>query len=79
MAGDASRVIVTKAGGTFAPQTQAHHQAFPEIRAEGSTPKDAGTQLVNNLTRALDSALTEWRRGAILNAVEDVQAFVDKD
>ena len=39
-------------------------------------PAAAGTQLVNHLTRALDSALTPWRRDAIQQALDDVKAFL---
>ena len=48
-----SRVIVT-IGGT-ASTACVHHRDFPEIRAEGESPKEAASHLVNQLTRALDS------------------------
>jgi hypothetical protein len=70
---DARRVIVTT--GATAGGTQIHHRDFPEIRAHGQDPADAAVQLVNQLTRALDSALTDWRRETIQNAIADVQAF----
>ncbi len=68
-----NRVIVSvdaASGGT-----QVHHRDFPEIRAQGKAPADAALQLVNQLTRALDSALTQWRRETIQNAIDDVRAF----
>jgi hypothetical protein len=57
--------------------TQLHHRDFPEIRAEGNTSRAAATQLLNQLTRALDSALTNWRRDCIQNALTDVRAFLE--
>jgi hypothetical protein len=74
MATDQSRVIV--AIGATAHTTSVHHRDFPEIRAEGETPEVAATHLANQLTRALDSALTQWRRETIGQAIADVQAFV---
>ncbi len=73
MDADKSRVIVSldeTSGGV-----QVHHRDFPEIRASGQSPADAATQLVNQLTRALDSALTNWRRESMQHAIADVQAF----
>ena len=73
MAMDQDRVIATT--GTTAQSTQVHHRDFPEIRAEGETPQAAATHLANQLTRALDSALTTWRRDAIQKAIAEVDAF----
>jgi hypothetical protein len=73
MEADKGRVIVST--GATAGATQLHHRDFPEIRAQGEGPADAATQLVNQLTRALDTALTKWRRDAIEQAIEDVRAF----
>ena len=75
MTSDQDRVIVTTGTTGHATQTQVHHRDFPEIRAEGETVAVATTQLVNHLTRALDSALTPWRRGTIEQAIAEVQAF----
>jgi len=76
MATDSSRVIVTVSGTRTA--VTVHHRDFPEIRAEGGSPKEAASHLVNKLVCALDSALTDWRRGTIDQAVADVRAFVDE-
>ena len=73
MATDQDRVIVTT--GATAQATLVHHRDFPEIRAEGESPEAAATNLANQLTRALDSALTKWRRDAIEQAIAEVQAF----
>jgi hypothetical protein len=76
MASEQSRVIV--ATGATANTTSVHHRDFPEIRAEGENPKVAAAYLANQLTRALDSALTQWRRETIGQAIADVQAFAAK-
>ncbi len=73
MATDQDRVIATT--GSTAQATQVHHRDFPEIRAEGESPRAAATNLANQLTRALDSALTNWRRDAIQKAISEVEAF----
>jgi hypothetical protein len=72
---DLSQVIVTTIPN--ATTTCVHHRDFPEIRSEASSAQEAATLLINNLTRALDTALTDWRRGRIDRAIADVKAFVD--
>ena len=72
-----SRVIVTISASSSAACV--HHRDFPEIRAEGGSPKEAAAHLVNQLTRALDSALTDWRRDRVNEAIADVQAFVTQE
>jgi hypothetical protein len=76
MDADSDRVVVTVAAGSGA--TQVHHRDFPEIRAEGATPSAAAGHLANQLTRALDSALTKWRRESIQQAIADVREFADR-
>jgi hypothetical protein len=71
-----SPVIVTLSGSSSTACV--HHRDFPEIHAEGGSPKEAATFLVNQLHRALDSALTDWRRERVNEAIADVQAFVDQ-
>ncbi|WP_435015500.1 hypothetical protein TA3x_003040 [Tundrisphaera sp. TA3] len=73
MATEQSRVIVTT--GATAHATLIHHRDFPEIRGEGESPSAAAENLANHLTRALDSALTKWRRDAIQQAIDEVRAF----
>jgi len=75
---DESRVIISTGSTGHAMQVQVHHRDFPEIRAEGETKAVAASQLVNHLTRALDSALTTWRRDTIQTAITDVQAFMQQ-
>ena len=71
---DANHVIVS-AGSTGSVEVQ--HRDFPEIRAEGANAAEAAAHLANQLTRALDTALTDWRRQSIQKAVEDVRSFAD--
>jgi hypothetical protein len=71
-----SRVIVTSIGSSST--SSVHHHDFPEIRAEGASPKEAASLLVHQLTRALDSALIDWRRDRVKEAIADVQAFVEQ-
>ncbi|WZO99175.1 hypothetical protein EP7_000773 [Isosphaeraceae bacterium EP7] len=73
---DLGRVIVTT--GATAHTAQVHHRDFCEIRAQGKDAHEAAEQLINQLTRALDSALTNWRREAVEQAISDVKAFVDQ-
>jgi hypothetical protein len=70
----AVRVIV--AAGPTPGSTRVHHQDFPEIRADGESARDAATHLANQLRRALDTALTIWRRQTIEAAIADVEAFL---
>ena len=77
MTTDLSRVIVTT--GATAHATRVYHRDFPEIRAEGEDPKVAASHLVNQLSRTLDSALTNWRRETIEHAIADVEAFVSQN
>jgi len=74
---DLKRVIVTITPGSTT--TCVHHRDFPEIRVEAGSPKEAAAHLVNKLSCTLDSALTDWRRQAIGQAIADVQAFVEQE
>ncbi len=71
---EAAKVIVTTAPSSNS--TQVHHRDFSEIRAEGASVQEATSLLANHLKRALDSALTDWRRQAINQAIDDVNAFI---
>jgi hypothetical protein len=74
MSNEQSQVIVIE--GATASSVRVYHRDFPEIRSDGETPKVAATHLANELARALDSALTDWRREKINRAIAEVQAFV---
>lgn len=69
-----TKVIVTPAPGSTS--TQVHHRDFSEIRGEGGSVQEAAAHLANSLARALDTALTDWRREAINQAIADVNAFI---
>ena len=71
---DPSRVIVSS--GATAHTTQVHHRDFSEIRADGGSAKEAASHLANKLALALDTALTDWRRQTMEQAIADVDAFV---
>jgi hypothetical protein len=74
MPNDLSRVIITP--GATASAAQVYHRDFPEIRTDGENPRVAAEHLANQLARALDSALTDWRRQTLDQAVADVRAFI---
>jgi len=74
---DSGRVIMAPSGASGAHSV--HHRDFPEIRAVGGSPKEAASHLVNKLARALDSALTDWRRESLSHAHADVKAFLDQE
>ena len=74
---DLSHVIVSS--GATAHTAQVHHRDFSEIRADGGSAKEAAALLANKLTLALDTALTDWRRETLAQAIADVEAFVKKD
>ena len=71
---DPSRVIVSS--GATEHTAQVHHRDFSEIRADGGSVKEAATHLANKLALALDTALTDWRRQTLGQAIADVEAFV---
>src|SRR4051812_40820761 len=58
---DTDRIIVTT-GETAGGGVRVNHREFPEIHGEGADEAEAATHLANQMTRALDSALTNWRR-----------------
>ena len=76
MSTEQSRVIVLI--GATAGAARVYHRDFPEIRTEGETPQVAASHLANELARALDTALTDWRRQSLEQAVADVRAFADQ-
>jgi hypothetical protein len=76
MTADPSKVIVTT--GATAHAAQANHRDFPDAKADGETPAIAARNLIGDLTRALDSAAGDQDRAPILQAIADVQGFVDQ-
>ena len=77
MSGDATTVI--QSTGATANSVQVHHRDFPEIRSQGEDARSAAKHLANELTKALDSALTKWRRESIEKAIADVRAFAQQE
>jgi hypothetical protein len=73
---DLSHVIVTE--GATAQTTRVHHRDLAEIRADGQTVREAAEHLINKLSLAMDTALTDWRRQTITQAIADVKAFVER-
>lgn len=76
MDSDQTKVVVTI--GASASTARVHHRDFAEIHAEGANAREAASLLVHQLSRALDSALIDWRRERVKDAIADVQAFVDQ-
>jgi hypothetical protein len=72
-----SQIIVTTAASSSG--VIVHHRDFPEIRAEAGSPKEAAGHLINKLACALDSALTDWRRKRVDQAIADAKAYVEHD
>jgi hypothetical protein len=54
-----------------------YHRDFPEIRVQGCSEFEAVTLLCHQLTRALDSALTDWRRQSLQTALDDMHCYRD--
>ncbi len=77
MDADSSRVVVTY--GDNAKTAFVYHRDFTEIRAEGSSARDAAQHLMNKLSLALDTALTDWRRESVGKAIADVKAYVEQE
>jgi hypothetical protein len=77
MSTEPNRVIVTP--GATSQTLRVHHRDFPEIRADGQSAKAAASHLANKLALAMDTALTDWRRQTLGQAIADVEAFVKKD
>jgi hypothetical protein len=53
----------------------AYHRDFPEIRTHGCSADEAVKLLSYQLERALDSALTDWRRESISKALTQAKQF----
>lgn len=59
--------------------SKVHHHEFPELHAEGESSTEAGTQLLHQLRKALDSVQSGFRREAIEKAVDDVKEFIEQE
>ncbi len=71
MSESADKLVVSQ--GLTASSVQIYHREFPEIRSEGPTLDEAKKNLANQLTRALDSALTDWRRDLITKTISEIE------
>ncbi len=72
-------LITARDGGNPAvTAAYAHHRDYPELVAEGPTPRDAALRLTERLTASLDHAPSEWRRRGIEHAIAEVRAFVER-
>ncbi len=80
MISDPSQVIVANEDWLYSSlhSLSVHHRQFPEVHCEAGSPKDAAAHLVEVLSVCLDNAPSDWRRQAILQAIEDVRAFAEK-
>ncbi len=78
---DPSQVIVSPPGCSRRSYTAtcAHHRAFPEIHAEGSTIREAVEQLLAQLGNALESVGSLWHRDNVRRAIADVRAFFERE
>ncbi len=60
--------------GLTSQSVSIYHREFPEIRSEGGNVAEAKTNLALQLTRALDSALTDWRRDLIQKTIDEIES-----
>jgi len=55
---------------------RAHHHDYPEMWAQGETPREAVGQLANQLVRALESVSSHDLRDPLVRALADVRALL---
>ncbi len=73
MAADPTRVqVVTDQN----PQYHANHRNFPDLRADGESPKFAAFNLAEDSKREIEVAPDDFHREPLQQALVDVQAFV---
>jgi hypothetical protein len=75
MVADPSRVVVSTDQTT---QFQVNHHDFPELRAEGESPRIAAINLIHELESQTDCTGDALHRDPLQNALADVQAFIDQ-
>jgi hypothetical protein len=75
---DATTARVVVICNTVGAPPEVYHRDFPEIRSQAHTIDEAIGALLHFLTRAMDSALTNWRRESLEQAVAEVRAFADE-
>ncbi len=81
MNGDPKRVIVseTTCNATNVRTVQVYHQSFPEEHVEDASPELAARHLVNRLEASRGVAPDPLHRGALRQAIADLQAFVESE
>lgn len=72
---DAPTARVVMIYTTVGAPPEVYHRDFPEIRSQAHTIEEAVTGLAHALTRAIDSALTNWRRESLEQALTEVRTF----
>jgi len=56
----------------------ARHRLFPELRAEGESPRDAARNLLNKMVGELDAkGPDDWHHIELERAIEDVRAYLE--
>ena len=73
---DVNRVVVTISGTSRPPAFIT--EISPRSAPKAGSPEEAAAHLVNKLACALDSALTDWRRQSVDQAIADVRAFMEQ-
>jgi hypothetical protein len=75
MAADPNLVIVSTDQSI---QFQASHQNYPELRAEGESPRLAAKNLALELAGQIGTTADDLHREPLRKALADVQAFIDQ-
>jgi hypothetical protein len=76
IAADPSQVIVT--AGATAHCVQVHHRDIPELRSHGESSETATVNLAQDLAREIDGALDDLHREPLEQALEDVNASIER-
>ena len=78
---DPKRIIVTESccQGCGVHVILVHHETFPEMRVEALSAERAAGHFMNRLKAILDSTPDPSRREAVLRALADAQAFLDRE
>jgi hypothetical protein len=75
---DATTARVVVIANTVGAPPEVYHRDFPEIRSQAHTIDEATASLLHALARAMDSALTNWRREGLEQAIAEVRTFADE-
>jgi hypothetical protein len=78
---DPKRVIVTEGccQGCGVHVVLVGHETFPEMRVEALSAERAADHLANRLEATLDAVSDPSHREAVLRALADAQAFLDRE